>query len=99
MIGGNNDGIFGRLMRLIERPDLADDPHYAARAMHEQRTVNIDDQHSTEISVTGIVPKLSNTPGNTRWLGPELGHHTAEVLTGIGIEESEQDALRAAGVI
>ncbi|MBB3664624.1 formyl-CoA transferase [Prauserella sediminis] len=154
VIGGNNDGIFHRLMHLIERPDLADDPrlqdnrgrvahveevddaieawtgqrdlagaldelrsasvpcgpiytaqeivndpHYTARGMHEQHTVPIDDEHSTDISVPGVVPKLAGTPGGTRWLGPELGRHTAEILAGIGIEESEQDELRAAGVI
>ncbi|GAA1228836.1 CoA transferase [Prauserella halophila] len=154
VIGGNNDGIFHRLMQLIERPDLAgdprlqdnrgrvahvdevdhaigewtaqrdlagalaelrsasvpcgaiytaqeivNDPHYAVRGMHEQHTVPINDGHSSEISVPGVVPKLSETPGSTRWLGPELGRDTTEVLTGIGIGESEQDELRAAGVI
>jgi formyl-CoA transferase len=27
----------------------------------------------------GIVPKLTGTPGGTRWLGPRLGEHNHEV--------------------
>jgi len=27
-----------------------------------------------------VVPKMAQTPGGTRWLGPGLGEHTGEVL-------------------
>ena len=47
----------------------------------------------------GIVPKLSATPGETRWLGPRLGEHTAEVLRELGYDEGRQRELRAKGVI
>lgn len=51
------------------------------------------------IDIPGVVPKLSATPGRTRWLGPALGEHTAEILAGLGIDAAAQDALRARGVI
>jgi formyl-CoA transferase len=37
------------------------------------------------VTIPGIVPKLTRTPGQTRWLGPELGEHTEEVLAALGI--------------
>jgi formyl-CoA transferase len=51
------------------------------------------------MKIPGIVPKLSETPGATRWLGPALGQHTAEVLAGLGYDETRQRDLRARGVI
>jgi formyl-CoA transferase len=49
--------------------------------------------------VPGIVPRLSETPGATDWLGPDLGEHTAEVLRGLGYDDERINALRADGVI
>jgi formyl-CoA transferase len=46
-----------------------------------------------------VVPKLSQTPGGTRWLGPALGQHTEEVLASIGIRGEALDQLRRDGVI
>ena len=47
----------------------------------------------------GIVPKMSETPGETRWIGPKLGEHTDEVLAGCGFTREEIDALRERGVV
>jgi formyl-CoA transferase len=51
------------------------------------------------LKLPGIVPKLSETPGATKWTGPALGEHTAEVLAGLGYGESEQRELKRRGVI
>jgi formyl-CoA transferase len=51
------------------------------------------------LDVPGIVPKLTGTPGRTRWLGPSLGEHVGEVLGRIGIDGAELEALRADGVV
>ena len=51
------------------------------------------------IDLPGIVPRLSATPGATRWIGPALGEHTAEVLAGLGYDESRQRELKKRGVI
>jgi formyl-CoA transferase len=51
------------------------------------------------IAVPGIVPKLSATPGATRWLGPRLGQHTREVLTSLGIDGPEFERLQALGIV
>ena len=46
-----------------------------------------------------MVPRLSDTPGGTRWIGPRLGEHTDEVLGALGYGPEEIDALRARKVV
>ena len=75
--------------------DIMADPHYAARAMIDE--FRLPDGRS--VKLPAIVPKMSATPGRTRWLGPKLGAHTDEVLAEIGYDDARRQALRAAGVI
>jgi formyl-CoA transferase len=75
--------------------DIVADPHYAARAMIEQ--FRLPDGQG--VKLPGIIPKMSATPGRTRWLGPKLGEHTAEVLAQIGYDEAHQSELRGKGII
>jgi formyl-CoA transferase len=51
------------------------------------------------MKVPAIVPKLSATPGQTRWIGPRLGEHTDEVLRALGYDDTAIRALRDEGVI
>ncbi|HSV05569.1 MAG TPA: CoA transferase [Candidatus Binatus sp.] len=53
-----------------------------------------------EVVVPGVAVKLSETPGEVRRLGPELGEHNREIYEDlVGLEASEIGRLRAAGVI
>jgi formyl-CoA transferase len=52
-----------------------------------------------EILLPGPIPKLSDTPLRTRWIGPKLGEHTSEVLNELGYDAARQRELRAKGVI
>lgn len=79
--------------------DIAKDPHYQARGMHQRHGVRIDTEEEIEITFPGIVPRLENNPGRTNWLGPELGAHTASVLGEIGLDADALDELRDLGVI
>lgn len=150
VIGANNDSIFKRMMVMMGRQDLADDPGLANNAGRAQRVDELDraigewtGQHDLDsvlakleqaqvpsgkiysikdivadvhyrardmmqefslkdgekLVLPGIVPKLSKSPGATRWLGPELGAHTAEVLTGLGYDAAQQVTLKKRGVI
>jgi formyl-CoA transferase len=45
------------------------------------------------------VPRLSETPGQTRFVGPRLGEHTVEVLRDLGYDDDRQRDLRSRGVI
>jgi formyl-CoA transferase len=75
--------------------DIVTDPHYAARGMIEQHVL----PDGRGVKLPAVVPKLSETPGRTRWLGPRLGQHTDEVLAELGYDEARRAALRAVGVI
>jgi formyl-CoA transferase len=75
--------------------DIVADMHYRARGMVERHRLEGEE----DLLLPGIVPKLSVTPGRTRWVGPTLGEHTAEVLATIGIDGARQAQLRADGVI
>jgi formyl-CoA transferase len=81
--------------KIFDIADIAGDAHYAAREMI--REYRLPD--GTPVMLPGIVPKLSDTPGDTRWIGPELGAHTAEVLGALGYGEEQQRELRRRGVI
>jgi crotonobetainyl-CoA:carnitine CoA-transferase CaiB-like acyl-CoA transferase len=150
VIAGNGDAIFKRLMKAINRNDLANDPelarndgrvrrneeldaaisdwtsrstlavvlqaltaadvpsgrvytaadivgdaHYKAREMIERRTL----PDGRPIDIPGIVPKLSETPGRTSWVGPALGAHTEEVLAALGMGGNEFQRLRSIGAV
>ncbi|MBP0590449.1 CoA transferase [Paraburkholderia sp. LEh10] len=81
--------------RVYTVADIAEDPHYRARGMIQRHEL----PDGAPIDLPGIVPKLSATPGQTRWVGPQLGEHTNEVLAEIGIDENARAALRSRGVI
>ena len=149
VIGANADSIFKRMMRAIDRPDLADDPALATNDGRVKRTEELDrvigewtsrhdldtvlrvldqaevpsgkiysiadiaaDLHyhargmierhrlgDKDLLLPGMVPRLSDTPGETRWIGPKLGEHTDEVLGAAGYKPEEIDAMRARGAI
>jgi formyl-CoA transferase len=140
VIAGNGDAIFHRLMKAIQRDDLANDaglvrndgrvprtaeidaaiqtwcstqniesalqilkdadvpvgkiysvrdmmtdPQFLARQMFEQHA--FDD--GTPVKLPAITPKMSETPGQTQWLGPRLGQHNHEVLSGLGYSDAD----------
>jgi crotonobetainyl-CoA:carnitine CoA-transferase CaiB-like acyl-CoA transferase len=75
--------------------DMLNDEHFNARGLFE--TVEIDGQ---PLKIPAIVPRLSRTPGATRWPGGELGQDNDEVLTGLlGLEEEQMEELRSTEVI
>jgi crotonobetainyl-CoA:carnitine CoA-transferase CaiB-like acyl-CoA transferase len=150
VIAGNSDPIFKRLMQLIGRPDLADDPALAHNdgrakqsAMLDQAITAWTSRHATDdvlaaleraevpagriysvadivadphyqardmllqaqlpggasVKMPGIVPKLSDTPGEVRWQGPTLGEHTSSVLSELGFANEDIERLRREGAV
>jgi len=150
VIGANADSIFKRLMNVMERADLAEDPSLSDNAGRAKRADELDRaigewtaRHDTEallrilsdaqvpsgkiysmadiardaqylardmirqvrlkdgtpLKVPGIVPKLSATPGDIEWSGPELGEHTAAVLAAQGYSASDIAGLKERRVI
>jgi len=70
--------------RVYDAADIANDEHYQARDMLLQ--VELPDK--TKVTVPGIVPKLSLTPGQIKTSAPTLGQHTDEVLASLGFDEA-----------
>ncbi len=59
--------------------DIVKDRHFQARDM----LLSLHDRVLGELKIPGIVPKLSETPGEVRWLGPEIGAHNEEIYSGL----------------
>lgn len=74
--------------------DMLADPHYQARGLFE--TVQTP---AGDLKVPAIMPKLSDTPGRTEWPGGEVGAHTEDILTSIGLDQETLDKLRGDGHI
>jgi formyl-CoA transferase len=81
--------------RIYTVADIAADPHYHARGMLE--ALQMDD--SSTLTVPGIVPKLSATPGRHGRQAPTLGQDSDAVLREIGLSEAQITALRERGIV
>ena len=75
--------------------DMMRDPQYLARGMIERMQL----PDGRQVAMPGVVPRLSATPGGTRWPGPALGEHTDEILRELGRDDSEIASLRADGAV
>ncbi|KTT22567.1 CaiB/BaiF CoA transferase family protein [Pseudacidovorax intermedius] len=75
--------------------DIAEDPHYRARDMLLTQQTRDGDT----LTVPGIVPKLSATPGRVRSSAPRLGDDTDAVLAEVGLTAQQIAQLREKGVI
>jgi len=75
--------------------DMFSDPQFLARQMIEQHHF----ADGTPVKLPAVVPKLSETPGQTRWVGPALGEHTEEVLKSLGYDSAAIDELAKTGAI
>lgn len=75
--------------------DIANDPHYLAREMILTVPTAVG-----PLKMPGIVPKLSGTPGEIKWAGPDVGAHTREILGRyLGLSDDELNELEAKQVI
>jgi formyl-CoA transferase len=81
--------------RIYTVADIAADPHYAARGMLQALAM----PDGSQLTVPGIVPKLSDTPGGQWRLAPSLGQDSDAVLREVGLSEAQIAALKARGVV
>jgi succinyl-CoA---D-citramalate CoA-transferase len=79
--------------------EMAEDPHFLARDMLLDMPVDVEGEPE-KVLFPGVVPKLDQQPGRVRWLGPELGEHTADVLADVlELSSAEIAALRDRKVV
>lgn len=74
---------------------MLEDAHIAAR----EAIVRVTHPQLGEVPMQNVVPKLSDTPGRVRSVGPALGADTVEILSELGVAGDALDALQQQGVI
>lgn len=81
---------------LMSVADIAADPHFRGRGT----IVPIDDPDYGPIMMAAPIPRLSETPGEIRSLGPTLGAGNADILGGLlGLSKEDLGRLHDDGVI
>jgi crotonobetainyl-CoA:carnitine CoA-transferase CaiB-like acyl-CoA transferase len=76
--------------------DIFEDPQFAARGT----LVTVAHSILGEVKMPGVVPRLSESPGEITWPGRDLGADTEAVLTrALGYTSAQLKHLRARGVI
>lgn len=81
---------------IYRAPEMLADAHFKAR----NAIVELGHPLFGSVKMQNVMPKLSETPGRVASVGPELGQHNQEVLSGllnVGAERLER--LAARGVI
>lgn len=81
--------------RIYSAEDMFNDPQFLAREMFVQGRL----PDGKAFRMPGIVPKLSDTPGSTEWVGPELGQHTSALLQRLGYSPAQIAGLREQGAV
>jgi formyl-CoA transferase len=89
------DGVSVPAGRIYTVADIAADPHYAAREMLQN--IQLDD--GSQLTIPGVVPKLSVTPGQHRSNAPALGQDTDAILKEIGLSAAQIEKLKASGIV
>lgn len=82
--------------KIYRAPEMLEDPHFAAREAIKTM------QHPAigEFKMQNVFPKLSDTPGEIHWVGPELGEHNNYVYGELlGMSEDRIRELKDAGNI
>lgn len=82
--------------RIFTMADIFKDPHYRARDM----LVPTPDDELGTVTLAGVVPKLSATPGKLRWAGHRVGQDTRAFLKEAArLSDADIDRLIADGVV
>jgi formyl-CoA transferase len=81
--------------RIYTVADIAADPHYAARGMLQEIRL----QDGEALTVPGIVPKLSRTPGGHQRNAPALGQDSDDVMRELGLTDEQIAGLKSRGVV
>jgi len=81
---------------IYRAPEMLEDPHFAAREAIIERP------HPTydNFKMQNVAPKLSDTPGDVQWVGPDLGQHNEEIYGELlGMDSATRSDLEDRGII
>jgi crotonobetainyl-CoA:carnitine CoA-transferase CaiB-like acyl-CoA transferase len=69
------------------------------QVVHRQMVLEMDHPVLGKVKQVGIIPKLSDTPGQVRSRAPFLGEHTDAILRDLGYTQEEIEQLRQKGAV
>ncbi len=76
--------------------DIVKDEQYIARGLFEEVEIEPGDT----VKIPAVLPKLTETPGGTDWIGPKLGEHNEEIYRGfLEMSQAEYEDLIANEII
>lgn len=82
--------------KIYTAADMLVDPHYQAR----EAIVSVSDHNYDELKMQNVFPKLSESQGSIRSLGPALGEHNQDVYGGLlNLNADQLSELQAKGII
>ncbi len=82
--------------KIYKAPDMLEDPHFKAR----EAIIKVQHPAFQNLWMQNVFPKLSETPGEVAWAGPELGQHNEEIYGDIlGMSRQQMNNLEDEGVI
>ena len=82
--------------RIFTMANIFADAHFHARGM----LVATPDDDLGEVTLAGVVPRMSVTPGHVRWSGHRTGQDTRAVLKRMaGLSDDDIDSLQDEGVV
>jgi len=81
---------------IYKAEDMLEDPHFKAR----EAIVDVEHPDFGPIKMQNVAPRLSDTPGAVRHVGPTLGEDNNYVLGELlSLDDNEQARLKDAGII
>lgn len=75
--------------------DIMQDPQYQAL----DSIITVEDPELGPIKMQNVLFRLSETPGEVKWSGTQLGEHNEEVYGELGIDKERLEELKAEGVV
>lgn len=81
---------------VLDIRDIFEDPHYAAR----KNIIEVPDVDFGTVKMQGVVPHFSDTPGEVRHSGGDLGQDNEEIfIKTLGLTRAAYDKLKEKGVV
>ena len=82
--------------RIFRAKDMMNDPHFLSR----NAIVKVQHEELGEFAMQNVFPRLSETPGRVRHVGPKLGEHNKEIYQSLlGLSDDEMSSLSSASII
>lgn len=81
---------------IYRAPEMLEDPQFQAR----NALVELDHPEHENFVMQNVAPKLSETPGQIEWVGPELGEHNEQIYGELlGMDSATRVDLEDRGII